>query len=60
MEEYIQKLYKEPYFILFRYISRALEAMEEQDFGRAKKLLMEGQVHAEEAYLVATDPKEEE
>ena len=59
MEERNQ-LYKESYFILFSCISRALEAMEELDFGRARSLLKEGQANAEEAYLAATDPIEEE
>ena len=53
-------VYKKPYLILFRHISKALEAMEELDFGRAKSLLMEGQSAAEDAYLEATDPIEEE
>ena len=59
MEE-TNQFYKEPYFILFSCISHALEAMEELDFGKAKKLLKEGQTNAEEAYLIATDPAEDE
>lgn len=60
MEEYTNQTYKKPYFILFSHISRALEAMEEMDFGRARNLLKEGQSNAEEAYLIATDSTEGE
>ena len=60
MEENIQQIYKRPYLILFTHISWALEAMEELDFGEAKRILMEGQSNAEEAYLEATDHLEEE
>ncbi len=57
MEKNVQMIYKRPYLLLFHHISMALEAMEEMDFGKAKKLLMEGQIKAEEVYLEETDPK---
>ena len=52
--------YKKLYFLLFNQISFALEAMEELDFGKAKKLLIEGHVKAEDAYLEDTDPSAEQ
>lgn len=52
-----QANYKKLYLLLFNHISRALEAMEELDFGKAKNLLIEGQIKAEETYLEYTDPQ---
>ena len=57
MTRMTQANYKNLHLLLFRHISKALEAMEELDFGRAKNLLIEGQIKAEETYLEYTDPR---
>ena len=41
--------YKKPYYILFNACTDALAALEEQDFGRAGRLLRRAQADAEEA-----------
>ena len=56
MDEDVRVDYKKLYFLLFNQISYALEAMEELDLGKAKKLLIEAHVKAEEVYLEDTDP----
>lgn len=43
--------YKKLYFTLFNRVSEAVEAIEEQNFGKAKELLEIGQLEAEEAYI---------
>lgn len=43
--------YKKPYLILFNGITDAIHAMEELDFGRAKRTLKYAQYEAEEAFI---------
>ena len=43
--------YKESYLALFTATSKALEAMDAQNYGTAKELLIAGQQKAEELYL---------
>ena len=43
--------YKAPYLILWSACSTALEAMEQQNFGLAKQLLIQAQQEAEEAFI---------
>ena len=43
--------YKKPYLILFNGITDAIHAMEELDFGRAKRILKYAQYDAEEAFI---------
>lgn len=43
--------YKESYLLLFRAVSKALEAIDAQNFGTAKTLLMQAQQDAEETFL---------
>lgn len=45
--------YKKMYFTLFQAITSALKAMEQQNFGTAKDLLIQGHQQAEEIYLEA-------
>ncbi len=45
--------YKKHYYILFNACTDALAALEEQDFGRAGRLLRRAQADAEEAFLAA-------
>ena len=44
------------YTILFNGITDALEAMDCQDFGRARSILIQSQQEAEDAYIEAGDP----
>lgn len=39
------------YLILFNAVTKALEALERKEVGRAEELLKEGQQEAEEAYI---------
>ena len=41
----------EYYTVLFRAVERAIEALEMQNYGSAKQLLIEGERSAEEAFL---------
>ena len=41
----------EYYTILFRAVERALEALEAQNYGMAKQLLIDGEQAAENAYI---------
>lgn len=43
--------YQRMYYRLFNAATDVLEALAEQDYGRAKKLLVEGQQASEEIYL---------
>lgn len=43
--------FKEPYLILFRAVRDAIKAIEAQNYGTAKELLVKGEQQAEEAYL---------
>ena len=43
--------YKESYLLLFRAVSKALEAIDAQNFGTAKMLLVQAQQDAEETFL---------
>lgn len=43
------------YTVLFHAVEDALEALEEQNFGLAKELLILGQQHAEELFLKEDD-----
>ena len=44
------------YTILFNGITDALEALDCQDFGRARAILVQSQQEAEEAYIEAGEP----
>ena len=44
------------YTILFNGITDALEALDRQDFGRARAILIQSQQEAEEAYIEAGEP----
>jgi len=48
--------YQLPYWILWRGIAAALEAMEQLNFGMAKELLQKAHQDAEEAYANAPSP----
>ena len=43
--------YREPYLIVFAATEDALKAMENNNFGVAKDILMKGQLDAEEAFI---------
>jgi hypothetical protein len=43
--------WKEPYRILWRATSAAIEAIEQQNYGEAKQLLIAGQQDAEEMFM---------
>lgn len=45
--------YKALYFHIFGAVADAVEAMDAEDFARAKALLVAAQLDAEEAYLAA-------
>ena len=47
--------YKKPYLILFNGISRALEEVEQMNFGTVRAILEAAQRDAEEAYLEAEE-----
>ena len=49
----MDELYKDLYFHLFNQITDALAALEEQNFGRARDILMRAQQETEETYLNA-------
>ena len=46
--------YKKLYFHLFNAVTDALDAMEQQNFGTAKDLLIRAQQQAEEQYISET------
>ena len=48
--------YKEPYLLLFRAVTLALEAIDALDFGAAKAQLLKAQQDAEEAFLQHDEP----
>ena len=50
---------RKPYFLLFNAITDAVEAMEKQNFGQSRDLLIRAQQAAEELYLEETDTEEE-
>ena len=43
--------YKKLYFMLFAAMADAVEEMEEQNYGKAKRILISAQQEAEEAYI---------
>lgn len=43
--------YQAPYLVLWRGITKALEAMEAQNYGTARETLLQAQTNAEEAFL---------
>ena len=47
----MDELYQNLYFHLFNRITDALAAMEQQDFGTARDILIRAQLSAEEQYL---------
>ena len=49
----MDELYKNLYFHLFNQITDALEAMEGQNFGQARDILIRAQQETEETYLNA-------
>ena len=51
----MEKIYKELYYYLFNQITDALSALERQDFGKAKDILIQAQQDAEEKYIGAED-----
>ena len=51
----MEEIYKELYYHLFNQITDALAALERQDFGKAKEILMQAQQDAEEKYIDAED-----
>lgn len=44
-------IYKELYFLLFNCITYALEAFEQGDQDRAKKILIQAQIQSEEIFI---------
>ena len=51
----MDELYKNLYFHLFNQITNALEAMEKQNYGEARDILIRAQQEAEERYLNAEE-----
>ena len=47
--------YKKMYFGLFNEISKALEAMEQANYGQAAEILKQAQIDGEEAYMEGED-----
>ena len=47
--------YKKPYWILFRACEDALKALEAQNYGQARELLIRGEQDAEESFLSFAD-----
>ena len=45
------KEYKEAYYILWRGISDAMEALSEQNYGIARLILLQAHISAEETYI---------
>ena len=52
-----QSEYKQPYLLLFRGVTEALEQLQQQNYGLAAALLKQAQQAAEEAYI-AQDEQE--
>ena len=51
----MDELYKNLYFHLFNQITDALEALEKQNYGEARDILIRAQQEAEERYLNAEE-----
>ena len=51
----MDELYKNLYFHLFNQITDALAALEKQNYGEARDILMRAQQEAEERYLNAEE-----
>ena len=51
----MDELYKNLYFHLFNQITDALEALEKQNYGEARDILIRAQQKTEEAYLNAEE-----
>lgn len=49
--------YRQPYLTLFNGVTDALDAMEAENYGEARKLLKLSQQKAEEAFISATEKK---
>ena len=47
--------YKESYLVLFRAVRDAVDAIEQQNYGMAKELLIQGEQKAEEIFLSSDD-----
>ena len=47
----MEMLYKELYCILFNAVTDALRAMEQENFGQARELLVQAQQTCEERYI---------
>lgn len=47
--------YQKLYVHLFQALTKSIEALERQDFGTARELLIQGQQEAEELYLDMED-----
>jgi len=43
--------YKQPYLILFRACEEAIRALDQQNYGQARELLVRGEQIAEEFYM---------
>lgn len=48
--------YKNSYLLLFRAVTKAIDAIDAQNFGAAKELLIQAQKDAEEAFLQQGTP----
>jgi len=48
--------YQKAYYLLFNAITDALAAMEQQNFGQARQLLISAQQQAEEIFLEEEEP----
>ena len=51
-------MYRKMYYTLFNAITDALEAMEQQNYGQARAVLMAAQQQSEEIYLDSEDETE--
>lgn len=50
----------EYYTILFRAVEQAIRAIEQQNYGMAKQLLLNGECEAEELFLVSGDETQQD
>jgi len=49
--EYIEYELPKGYRILFKTVSDAIDAIERQDFGETKRILIQGELDAEDAFM---------
>ena len=47
--------YKKPYLILFNGCEAAIQAMEKQNYGQARELLIQAEQAAEEAFMAQSE-----